>query len=145
MLLKLEPTVTALVAGRIFSGVLPQTVTFPAIAYRPFGGRKVVRTLSGGIALVEEAYHVFSADKGLGHFGVATELDRAVNVALDEFSGTIVDTSSLLSPPDSMDVQIIYSGDICHEYEYDDKLQLHQFVSEFRVHYLDPLRIPASP
>lgn len=88
------------------------------------------------IALVSESYAIFSASEGPRNFGEASAVDRAVGLALDRYSGTIVDTST--SPATSLVVEAIFASPIAHEYRYNDVLQTHEFLSEFMIHYFDP-------
>ncbi len=147
MLLRNDADVVALVAGRIFAGVLPQTSRYPAIAYRPSGIRRLIETIdiSGGrIANVAESYAIFSAAEGPRNYGEASAVDRAIHLALDRFSGTVIDTST--SPATSLDIETIFASPIAHEYRYNDVLQTHEFLSEFMIHYFDPqIEAESSP
>jgi hypothetical protein len=137
-ILKADPRVSAIVGGRIFAGKLQQDVKFPAVLYRspPEGGREVVRTLEGGCSLTKQIIHVFSSVKG--NYGQAQRLDSVVIRSLDEYRGTVTDITA--SPPDSIEVLAIFMTRLAHAYEYDDKLELHTFVTEFECHFLDPLK-----
>lgn len=135
-ILKADAGVTAIVSGRIFGGVIRETLkTFPVVLYRSDGGRRPVRTLDGGCTLVEQRIHVFSAARGMAD---ASDLDYAIHSALDEFSGTV---SNGGSPEQTIDIQGIFSGDLSHEHDYVDTTELHQFVSEFNCNFIDPRRI----
>jgi len=138
-LLKGSPTVTDLVYGRIFSGVLPKTLTlFPAIVYRPpqRGGRRVVRTINGNCALVEQPIFVFSASKL--NYGEASRLDEVIFHELDEFRGEVFDPTT--SPLDSIQIEVVLTTELAHSYAYIDDVQLHQFITEYLFHYIDPIR-----
>lgn len=139
-ILKADATITSLVSGRIFSGVLPKELTdFPAIVYRPpqKGGRKVVRTINAGCALVEQPLYVFSASKV--NYGAAARLDDAIFHVLDEFPRTdVLDPTT--SPPDSIRVEAIISTELSHSYAFVDDMKIHQFITEYLFHYVDPIR-----
>jgi hypothetical protein len=144
-LLKTDAAVSGFVAGRIFAGVMPQQVeTYPAIAYRApaaggrgAGSRETFHTLPSGCTLVRQRLQVFSAAKT---YGEAALLDEAVYTLLDEFRGTVIRDGS--SPEESIDIQGVFLGDPAHAYVFEDKTQLHQFVSEFAFNFIDPSRIP---
>lgn len=138
-LLKADAAVMAIVQGRIFSGVLPnELAAFPALCYRPpqRGGRKVVRTINAGCALVEQPLYVFSAAKT--NYGAAARLDDAIFHALDEFRGEVIDTTT--SPAESIKIETIITTDLSHSYAYVDDIRLHQFITEYLFHYIDPIR-----
>lgn len=138
-LLKDNSGVTALVAGRIFAGIWKQEVSnYPGVLYRaPADGRReIVRVLEGGCSLVMQPIHVFSAAKT---YGQAATLDSLVCTALDEFRGTVTDTS--VSPPGSIEIQRIFLTRLAHAHQFTDRTQLHEFTSEFNCHFIDPLRL----
>lgn len=138
-LLSTDSGVIALVGGRIFSGVLPQDLEgYPAIAYRApaTGNRRVIQVMEGGCSLVSQRIHVFSADKGKRKYGTAAELDAAVSIALNDYSGVV--SIPATSPLESIDVQAIFQTTLAHAYGFDDKTQTHNFVTEFEIHYTDP-------
>lgn len=136
-ILKADAGVIAVVSGRIFGGVIRETLkTFPVVMYKSDGGRKPIRTLQGGCSLVSQRIRVFSAAPGLS---VASDVDYAVHAALDEFRGTVGNGAS---PEETIEVQSIYSQPLSHDHEYVDKTELHQFVSDFDCHFIDPRRIP---
>lgn len=142
-ILKTDAAIIALVGSRIFYGVLDQIVTYPAIAYRPpaAGNRTLIRTMQGGCSLVSQRVHVYSASKGRGN-AIAQQaalLDAAVSKALDEYSGTIEDLT--VSPSESITIQAIFSTGLAHRYVYDDPQQVHNFLTEFEIHYTDPQRL----
>src|SRR5262245_46284162 len=144
-ILKNSVGVTTHVSGRIFSGVLPKKLQlFPAIVYRPpmRGGRKVVRTINPGCALIEQPILIFSASKL--NYGEAARVDEAIFHALDEFPRTDVEDPTL-SPPDSIRVETIIATELAHSYAFVDDVQLHQFVSEYLFHYVDPIRRARNP
>lgn len=138
-ILKTDPGVTALVVGRIFAGVMPQqNQTFPAIVYRApaDSGRMNVYTLEGGIALVRQRIQVFSAGRT---YGQAALVDAAVGDALDEYRGTVVNLEA--SPSESIDIQGIFTTLVSHAHQYVDTTQLHEFITEFECHFIDPRRV----
>jgi hypothetical protein len=138
-ILKNDTGVTDFVDGRIFAGIWKQEVTtYPGIVYRPpaDGGRREVRTLPGGCTLVEQRMQVFSAAK---KYGPAAELDYAVTQALGEFRNTVTNTE--LSPEEALDIQGIYLDAPAHGHSFEDKSQVHQFLSEFLCFYIDTTRL----
>jgi hypothetical protein len=138
-LLKTNMDVTDLVAGRIFAGIVPQTIaTFPLVMYKTpeDGGREVVRTIQGGCSLVRQRMRLFSAART---YGEAALLDAAVYGCLDEFFGTVINEQ--VSPPESIDIQGIFLAQPAHAHQFVDKTQLHEFISEFDCHFIDPSRL----
>lgn len=139
-ILKNTTAITDLVSGRIFSGVLPKELKqFPSIVYRPpqRGGRRVVRTINGGCALVEQPIYIFSAAKT--NYGEAARLDDAIFQVLDDFPRTdIVDPTT--SPADHIRIEAIITTELSHSYAFVDDMQLHQFITEYLFHYVDPTR-----
>lgn len=139
-LLKNDLDVMGIVHGRIFSGVLPNGLeNFPALCYRPpqKGGRRVVRTLNTGCALVEQPLYIFSAAKT--NYGEAARLDDAIFHLLDEFPRTDV-SDPTTSPADSIRIEAILSTELAHSYAFVDDMRLHQFITEYLFHYVDPVR-----
>lgn len=139
-ILKGSTQVMSLVQGRIFSGLLPDGLkNFPALCYRPpqRGGRRVVRTINGGCALVEQPLYIFSASQV--NYGEAARLDDAIFQALDDFPRTDVEDPTT-SPVDSIRVEAIVTTDLAHSYAYVDDMRLHQFITEYLFHYVDPIR-----
>lgn len=144
-LLKTSGTVTDLVVGRIFAGVIPQeNHTWPALCYRAPAdtgrGREVIRVLEGGCTLVRQRIQIFSAGRT---YGAASTLDQAVSSVLDEFRGTVVKDAT--SPEESIDIQGIFlaprGNGLAHAYQYVDKTKLHEFISEFDCNFTDLTRI----
>lgn len=139
-ILKADTAVMAIVQGRIFSGVIPKKLDkFPALCYRPpqRGGRKVVRTINGGCALVEQPLYIFSASKT--NYGEAARLDDAIFHALDEYEREdIIDPTT--SPADSIRIEAVLTTELSHSYAFVDDIGLHQFITEYLFHYVDPIR-----
>lgn len=134
--LKNDAGIAAIVAGRIFAFIAPQTLTYPAVVYRPpaDGQREVLRVLEGGNAYVKQVIHVFSSSTVKAE---AARLDQAVNTALDEYDGVVVDP---VTPTSTLQIESIFSTSLSHAYIYDDVIQVHQFLTQFECHYLDPLK-----
>lgn len=136
-ILKADTGVTDQVVGRIFSGVAPQALTtYPVVVYRPNGNRRIVALLDGGCTLVQQRIEILSGGRT---FAEAALTDAAVGDALHEFHDTVVNLDA--SPQESIDVQGIFMDLPAHEYVFDDKTQLHQFVTDFMCHFIDPRRI----
>jgi len=139
-ILKASTEVMNLVQGRIFSGVVPLKLeNYPAIVYRPpqRGGRRVVRTINGGCALVEQPLYIFSTAKT--NYGEAARLDNTIFQVLDDFPRTDV-SDPTTSPADVIRVEAIITTDLSHSYAYVDDVHLHQFITEYLFHYVDPIR-----
>ncbi len=140
-ILKNSVAITNLVSGRIFSGVLPKKLEqYPALVYRPpqRGGRRVVRTINGNCALVEQPLYIFSASKV--NYGEAARLDDAIFQVLDEFPRTdIADPTT--SPVESLRIETVITTDLSHSYAFVDDIGLHQFITEYLFHYIDPTRL----
>lgn len=135
-ILKTDSGITARVAGRIFAGVAPQQVHDDEyLVYRSAGDRRIVRTLEGGCALFSQRMHVFSTGK---KYGRAATLDDLVILTLDEFRNTV--TLPDTSPSETLFIESIFLTPLSHEYQYVDKTERHEFISEFDCHYLDPSR-----
>jgi hypothetical protein len=137
-ILKGDSAVTAVVAGKVFSGVAKQTATAPFVVYRaaPEGSRRIVEVLDGGCTLVQEDIDVFSVGR---NYGEAAELDDSVEAALHEFTGTVVNDEA--SPSQSIGIQMILMGLPAHAHQYVDDTKVHEFISRFRCHFLDPRRL----
>lgn len=139
-ILKADTTIMSIVQGRIFGGILPrQLEAFPALCYRPpqKGGRKVVRTINSGCALVQQPIYIFSASKV--NYGEAARLDTAIFHALDEFPRQdIVDPTT--SPVESIRIETIITTELSHSYAWVDDIKIHQFITEYLFHYVDPIR-----
>lgn len=139
-ILKASTEVMDIVQGRIFGGVLPDKLgAFPALCYRPpqKGGRRVVRTINAGCALIEQPLYIFSAAKA--NYGEAARLDDAIFHVLDEFPRTDVEDPTT-SPTDSIRIETVLSTELAHSYAYVDDIRLHQFITEYLFHYVDPIR-----
>lgn len=133
-ILKANTALTALVAGRIFAGWVPQTVTtYPALRYFSDGQKQFVDTLAGGVSLVGQRIVIQTAGRS---YGDAAKADEAVIAALHEFSGTV--SQSVASPAESIQIQRIFLDVPAHSHDYTDDLQLHEFVSAFWCHFLEP-------
>ena len=132
--------VSGVVSGRIFGGVLAQDVVYPAIAYRPDGARVKIRTMEGGCALWSQRMAVFSVtDQAHGGFRTAIQLDDAVDLALDEYFGTVTNGGS---PEDTLEIQAIFSDRPSHAYQMRDLggARLHECLTVFVVNYVGPDR-----
>ena len=139
-ILKNEPTITSKVDGRIWGGTIPQDVVrFPGIVYRADGNFRTVATLQGGVSLIGQRFWLLSVDH---KYSDSADVDYAVILKLDEFSGTIVKPST--SPVESLDIQGIFVQPMSHIHDFIDGKaphgRLHQFASNFDCHYLLPSR-----
>ena len=119
----------ALVAARIYPGVLPQTVTYPAIAYR-LVDRESITHLAGRSAtgLARSGFRFFSTAKGMNAYSDAKRLDEALRLCLAGFHGTV---SNGASPANTLDIQIILPGR--KDEFYDDPTQTWQVRADYDV------------
>ncbi len=141
LLLKADTAgVFAITGERIYPGVLPQTVTYPAIAFRPpnSGNREVERSLDDRL-LIKERLSFFCAAHGFAKYEQAAKLDNAIFKALDNFTGEVPDTT--VSPQESIRIQLCQIVDgRGHLYlGYDQATETHQFLTEFEITYEEPL------
>lgn len=129
-ILKTNAALIALIQTRVYPGVLPQTVEYPAIAYRRVGKEKVkVLDPSGTLYdLVKYRFRFFATSKGADKYGEAKKLEKLIEFALD-FQGTVIDDT--VSPVESYEIQGIFPETSFDQ--YDDKTQTHQAVSDFSV------------
>lgn len=140
IILRDDAGVGAVAGNRLKGGVLPQTVeAYPFMVYRG-SGREPVRTLEGGVALVSMRFAIYSVAETYRDAALCRD---AVLAALDEYSGTVTNDES---PAESIQIQAIFSQGT--DYRRDDQgtqgkpgLNLHEFLTEFEAHYLDPDRI----
>jgi hypothetical protein len=140
-LLKNDADLTTAVGGRIFAGTIPRSTTastqiYPLVVYAPTrAGHDVTRIVSGGCPLVEQPVEIFSASRL--SYDEAADLDDRIVHLLDEFSGTVTDPAL----NESLEIQAVFSTNYAHVYSYLETIQVHQFLTEFQFHYLDPLRV----
>src|SRR5689334_827757 len=123
-LLQSSAAVSAMVEGRIYPNVLPQDVTYPAIAYR-VASTAHVESLDGSSGLRRTRFRIYSATKGFDQYGAAKLLDEAVRLSLQGFSGD-VELSPPESPEDTLRVQGISALSAFDQ--YDDLIESHQIL-----------------
>lgn len=119
------------ITTRIYKGVLTQSVTYPAVAYRGTdeeAQRRLETFTSGGISRLELR---FFSTTNLANGGAdrAYALDRAIKASLEGFSGTITDTS--VTPNESVSIQGIFHQRTFEA--YDDKSQTYQVITDYEV------------
>lgn len=108
-ILTANAAVAALVADRVYPGLITQGGTLPAIAYQPVE-REIVQALNQSCKLVRKRIRVFSVTRRQtgGDYTGAFALDLAVNEALNRFAGEVFNNS--VSPPvDSITIQDIFA------------------------------------
>lgn len=125
-----DAAVVALVGARIYSPVLPQTVTYPAISIQ-LDKRDSVRQLNnrGSTGLAVSGYRIAAISQGPSKYAQAKRIAEAVRLALEGYSGTVTD--STVSPIESVRIQLISpEGSRDH---YDDATQIHRVIADFDV------------
>ena len=124
--------VNALVVGRVYPGVLAQTLQdYPAVAYRLVRRTEDTVLESSPIVtgLTESSFIFYSVAKGTNGPTIAARVDAAINACLQGFSGEVVLTGS--SPVSSIHIQGVFlEGSEDH---YDDITQTHQVASVYVI------------
>lgn len=130
LLLIADAGVSALVSTRIYPGILEQTVTLPAIAYRRVNEEPEIRLESRGSAGLQlSRWRFFATANGNGAYVAATAIDEAVRLAIHGYSGTVDDG---LSPSvDSLEIHGIFKENAFDI--YDDTTKTHQVVADYAV------------
>lgn len=123
--LALNSGVSALVGTRITAGVLPQTSTYPAIAYRLAGEESIV-SLNASNGLRSSTVRVFCCTKS--NYGAAAALAEAVRLAMADFAGEVSDGAS---PPSTIKIQGTFAAGLFEA--YDDKTQTWQVIRDFDI------------
>lgn len=124
-LLSSDAAVTAMIGGRITAGVLPQSVIYPAIAYR-IAGEESFAGLDASHGLRRSEVRVFCCAKS--KYGTAAELAEVVRLALTDYRGTVDDGAS---PLNTLTIQNIFAeGGID---AYDDRTGTWQMIRDFSV------------
>ncbi len=127
----------ALASTRVYAGVLPDVVTYPAIAYRVTGSDRAGVLGARGDGLAEKRFRIFSAMKGKesSSYSTVKNLDEAIRLALQGFAGTVTDTT--VSPQTTCIIQFI-RPDSTVDF-YDDLTQTWQVASDYTVFFDDPI------
>ncbi len=123
--------VAAIVSGRVFPSILPQSVVYPAIVYRLTKRSSEPVMAPRGTGPPVSRFWLISAAKGsgAGSYQAAKLLDEAVRLALQGYNGTVILTDS--SPQVSVQIQgAFFDG---AEDFYDDATQTHQAGSLFMI------------
>jgi hypothetical protein len=128
-LLSESADVSAFVGTRIYPSILPQDVTYPAIAYRLAGYEGVERLEPRGVSgLARHRIRTFATVQGIGNYETAKELQDAIRLCLSGFQGTCIDGAS---PDDSIDVRGI---SIVTAYDfYEPDTETHQVIADWDV------------
>jgi hypothetical protein len=71
-----DPTITAIVGGRIFEGALPQAQSFPAILFQMVSGGSPLLGNGAEIIWARPVYRVVAATKGNSVAAIVTLADR---------------------------------------------------------------------
>lgn len=129
IVLRANTGLMALVGGRIMPGVLSQSTTYPAIAYR-LVDREHFTHMSGRIStgLVRSGFRFFSAAKGTTAYADTKRVNEALRLCLMGFHGTVANQAS---PVVTLDIQNIEPAGT-REF-YDDPTQTWQVQSDYDV------------
>jgi hypothetical protein len=121
--------VSNIVGSRIFPGVLPQTVQYPAMAYR-LVSREHERRLEprGSSGLARSRFRFFSTAKGATAYADAKRLDEALRLCLDGYHGVVSDDQS---PASTLRIHGAFAQTTFDQ--YDDKTQTHQVLTDYDV------------
>ncbi len=137
-LLTQDMDVAALIGTRIYAGLLPETVVYPAVAFRLIQHADVERLEAPGVNGLERSrIRFFSTARRVDEtraYAIAKGLDRAIRKALLGVDQTITDTTK--SPQESLRLQGVFQ-ESSHDL-YDDETQTHQVISDFDVWSEDP-------
>lgn len=115
-----KPALTAIVATRIYPGVLPQNVAYPAIAYRAINEQTaVIHESPGTNGQVASRFRFFSVAKTYKEMKI---VDEALRVALTGFAGTVLGNQ----------IQGVFLASLAAD-DYDDTTETYQFVRDFTV------------
>lgn len=144
ILIAADAGITALVAGRIYPGSLPQTVTYPALSYRLDSRRRTPRLdpRGTGYILTRSVMRFFCTAKGdTNAYSTAKAIDRALFQLLFGYRGTVVNTA--VSPQTSVYIHGIFPLD-GRDFDFDSDeaaailLGTKQVVSDYEVWAAEP-------
>lgn len=128
LILNANAALVALVSTRMWPGSLPQTATYPALAYRKPDSRQT-RHLGGSTGLASSTYRFFSAaTKATGGYGAATRVNEALRMCFEEFDRGFVQVGSPVT------AEIFIQGiepDITGDHPYDDQTQTYQVYADY--------------
>lgn len=130
-ILRSDAAVAALCGTRIHPGVLPQSVIFPAIAFRTVFFEDQTRLeYPGSSGFGTWRIRTFAVMRGEDGYDVAKRLDKQIRLAMQGFRGTVVDDT--VSPQEFLVIQCVFTN-TTFDLPYDDKTQTHQIASDFDV------------
>lgn len=124
--------VVTLVGGKVFPGILSQSVTYPAVSYRQVH-RKTEPVMDSATTTPPNSHFWFvSAAKGSGTeaYQKAKLIDEAIRLALQGYQGTV---TLATSPPVSLYIQGIFFLDSADEYI--DSTQTHEVGSLYAIRH----------
>ncbi len=124
--------VAALAIGGVRAGILDQTTTYPAIAFRRISYQRVGRLQKRGHSgLAKYVFRFFAtANLAAGGYDAAMNLHEAIRLCLDGYEGEVINSSA--SPAESLDIDGIFPEGSLFDF-YDDPTQTYQVVSDFEV------------
>lgn len=118
------------ITTRIYPGVLSQSVTYPAIAYRITGKDPVLKLEERGRnGLARFSIRFFSTtDRAHGGYDTAKNLDDAIRLCLEGFRGSISNDDS---PIETVEIDGIFHSNTFDGYE--DRTETFQVLTEYDV------------
>ena len=102
-----DPTLSGLVAGRIYPGIAPQRGALPRIVYSRTSTRRILEMAGpSGLAQPRLRFEIFAND-----YSDAKDIAEALRVSLDGFAGTISGTVVALAEVEEEDDGIVPPSD----------------------------------
>jgi hypothetical protein len=131
LILRADAGLAGLVGTRIYPGVLPQTVTYPALVYRLNDREHTIhmepRHATG---LTRSEMILFSTGK---NYADGKRVNEAVRLALYGFRGTVG------TVPDTLDIQVILP--LWTDELYEDRTQTWQVRASYNVYASEQLPV----
>lgn len=126
-----DAAVSAACPGGIHAGILTQTVTYPAAAYRKVSREQVGRIEDRGHSgLALQRFRFFSTcNLAEGGYDACKALDEAIRLSLQGYRGTVTDTS--VSPNQTLELFGIFQQSSFDM--YDDPTQTFQVITDYDV------------
>jgi Protein of unknown function (DUF3168) len=126
-LLVTDAGVSAIVAGRVYPGLLPESTTYPAVAYEVVSETPNV-ALDGVNPTRAKRFRFWSATHGVNSYGAAKALDAALRDCLEGFAGIVSDG---LSPESTLEIQGVFPLSTYDLYESETETRM--VISDFSV------------
>lgn len=137
ILLKEDPGIAALIGTRIHPGYLPQTVIYPAIAWRRKDRKSsyVLGSTKPAVKLITTWFEFACWAQGQHGDFEAEDLDDALFDLLDGYAGVIGDDGS---PEQTLTIQGIFHEKLAEGYS--DTYKAHFVHTTWRVEHVRPRR-----